>query len=758
MNTLNELSVDAAYEKARQQSGNPLALELHFTRVYRENREAEPAARELQCLKVLFPAILQPIQDGDLLAGRILYPLAGFSAEAMGLGFYCREEEIREVARLARLTAVQLREVEEMLAFWKSENTQARTRAAYLPALRKTLPSDNWTVESGIAFPLYRMGGTVLDYARLIREGVPGLRRELEQRRAESHAHSDLFNGMLGVIEILEQVCLHYAAQAILAAESTADATRREQLRGIALALAELPHRAPANFHEALQLFWLYALLSGTWNYGRMDVYMGPILARDLDAGVLSEDHALALQQSLWRLMDGYSNQFNNRVFVGGMGRPNPAAADRFALLALEASRTVVLNQPQISLRFYAGQNPALMNKAITSLGEGRTFPILYNDDVNVAAVSQAFHVGYEEAVNYTPFGCGEYILEHRGVGTPSGVINLMKCLEVTLHEGLDPVTGQPLGISTGALDSFTSFESLWQAYCRQVQVHVEALALQEKIEYEVVGRTSPFLFFSLLYDDCLERGLPIFNGGVRYLGGTLETYGNIDAADSLTAIKKLVYDEQHCTLRQVVAACDANFEGHQALRDELQRAPKFGNDDDLADSMAQRVHNHVCRSASLQARKVGLHSYLAVIINNWVNALFGTTTAASPQGRLAGETLANAINPSPGMDRNGVTAMLNSLAKLDPAIHAGAVHNMKFSRSIFTQHRPQLEALLTGYFRQGGSQAMITVVSRGDLEAAMREPEKWGHLMVRVGGFSARFIDLPREAQLDVLHRTLYE
>jgi len=206
------------------------------------------------------------------------------------------------------------------------------------------------------------------------------------------------------------------------------------------------------------------------------------------------------------------------------------------------------------------------------------------------------------------------------------------------------------------------------------------------------------------------------------------------------------------------VAACDANFEGHESLRRELQGVAKFGNDDDEADGMVQQVHNHVCRVTMAQAEKVGLDSYLAVIINNWANSLFGKTTAASPDGRLAGETLANAINPSPGMDRNGITAVLNSLVKIDPAIHAGAVQNMKFSRSMFTRNRPKLEALLAGYFRQGGTQAMITVVSRGDLEAAMREPEKWGHLMVRVGGFSARFIDLPREAQLDMLHRTLYE
>ena len=761
METLNEISVEAAFEKARRQTGHPLALEMLFTRIYRENREADPATRELKCLEVLFPAILQPIQAGDLLAGRIQYPLVGFSAEAMGLGYYCRDAEIREVARLAAFSPAQAREVEEMLAFWKSENTQARTRAAYPPALQVALPSDNWTVESGIAFPLYRMAGTVLDYAKLMREGIPGLRRELKRRRsnsAASQAQSDLFGAMQAAVGLVENVCLHYCAQAESEAARARDATLKERLHGISSTLARLPHHPPATFREAIQLFWLYALLSGTWNYGRMDVYLGPYLAHDLDAGILDEAEALALLQSLWRLMHGYSNQFNNRVFIGGMGRANAEAADRFALLALEASRSLPLNQPQLSLRFHAGQNPALMARAITSLGEGRTFPLLYNDDVNVPAVAKAFHVSHEEAVDYTPFGCGEYVLGHRGVGTPSGVINLMKCLEVTLHDGVDPVTGQALGIASGKLGSFESFQDLWAAYCRQVEVHVEALALQEKIEYEVVGQASPFLLLSLLYDDCLERGLPIFQGGVRYLGGTLETYGNINAADSLVALKKLVYDEKRYTLRQIVAACDANFDGHESLRRDLLRAPKFGNDDDEADSMAQQVHNHVCRVTMAQAEKVGLDSYLAVVINNWANALFGKTTAASPEGRLAGETLANAINPSPGMDRNGITAVLNSLVKIDPAIHAGAVQNMKFSRSMFTRHRAKLEALLAGYFRQGGTQAMITVVSRGDLEAAMREPEKWGHLMVRVGGFSARFIDLPREAQLDVLHRTLYE
>ena len=164
----------------------------------------------------------------------------------------------------------------------------------------------------------------------------------------------------------------------------------------------------------------------------------------------------------------------------------------------------------------------------------------------------------------------------------------------------------------------------------------------------------------------------------------------------------------------------------------------------------------NLCHFTAAQAAPNGLHHYLIVIINNSANVDLGFHTGASPDGREAEDTLANANNPFPGMDRQGTTAFLSSLLKLDPSIHAGAVQNMKFSRDLFNRRRPKLEALLKGYFGQGGAQAMITVVSPEDLESAMKEPEKWGHLMIRMGGYSARFVDLERPYQMEVLRRTL--
>ena len=757
MQTLNEIDFTKADLRAREGSANPFLRELDFTAVYRKHLASEPPQRELACLRAMFPASFEPMQEQDVFAGRVSYPLVGFSPEPGGLGYYCREPEILQILQDSQLSAEERREVLEMLNFWRERTTASKVRAAYPPEVSRVLPSDDWTRESGMAFPLYRMAGTVLDYAKLLTHGLGGMRAQVQQRIADGNGSGhDFFSATLGALDLVAASARHYGNQARTLSESANSEHWKRELEVTAEVLLRISTEAPQSLREAIQLMWLYALLSGTWNYGRMDVYLGPFLARDLEDGRLDERAALELLQAFWLRMTDYDNQYNNRVIIGGVGRANEVEADAFALLALEATLLVHTNQPQLSLRFHLRQNPALYEKALEVLSEGRTFPLLYNDDVNVPSVMKAFQVSREEAEQYVPFGCGEYVLEHRSVGSPNGLLNMAKCLEVTLHGGRDVVSGRQIGPKQN-IEDVATFDEFWAAYCGQVERRVAALALQERIEYDVTSQEAPFLLLSLLHDDCLERCKPIFGGGVRYLGGTLETYGNTNVADSLTAIQELVYTKKKYTLAQIAQACAASFAFHDRLHRDLLDAPKYGNDDSSADEMAVRVHEHVCRVTREQAQKAGLHSYLVVIINNWVNAMFGVTTGATPDGRLAGETLANANNPQPGMDRNGATAFLNSLVKLDAGLHAGAVQNMKFSKSLFKSHRPILKSLLDVYFQNGGAQAMLTVVDRGDLEAAMREPEKWGHLMVRVGGFSARFIDLPKESQLDLLRRTLY-
>ncbi|HZJ58206.1 MAG TPA: pyruvate formate lyase family protein [Clostridia bacterium] len=733
-----------------------------FTQTYKTHLGVHPAIREAMCLKVQFPAIMLDIREGDLFAGRLETLPIGFAPQddGGGVGYYMRENELMDMLAHSSMDPDSRTTVEELMNYWGTETTAYKVRHAYPHAMEKALPSDEWMTEPGIAFPLYRMSGSQLDYGKLLSNGIPGMLGLIEDNIASflgDRDRLDLFMGMKMAMELLTDTCLHYRDRALKHQSEAPDGSWKRQLGVMAETLGNIAKGRPETFREAIQLVFIYCLLSGSNNFGRMDTYLADYYVNDVDSGIITEDEALELLAGMWKLMVVRGKTFDTRVIVGGKGRENEANADRFALLAMEASRIVKEPLPQMSLRFYQGMNPELMEKALSVIGEGRTYPILYNDDVNIPSVMKAFDVEYQEAVDYCPFGCGEYILNHKSFGTPSGVINLLKALEVTLHNGVDPVSGKNMGLALGDFSQFTDFDELFTAYKRQVEYHVEALAKQEELEYIIAGQEAAYLFFSMLFDDCMDRGKAIFSGGVRYLGGTLETYGNINTSDSLAAIKEVVYDKKFITQEQLLEALDADFVGYEDVQRLLSDVPKYGNDDEIADKMAVWVHEHVCNVTRNQRENTNLHSYLVVVINNHANTILGRTTAASADGRKAFTFMANANNPHSGRDTKGITAMLNSLVKLDTDIHAGAVQNMKFSGDLFLKMRDNLKALLKTYFENGGAQAMISVLDRNDLEDAYHHPENHPNLMVRVGGFSARFVELDRDVQLEILERTIY-
>lgn len=719
-----------------------------FTRAYQETAQAPIALREARCLAVAARYLYLPPQKGDLLCGRLAVAPLGLSSEpllARSVGFYWDPKLLATMADSPKYTPAQQEEIAQIVRFWQGEETRRRVRARFPVYMQEALPEDIYWEHSEAAFPLYRMVGVCLDYEKLLRLGLPGLREEVREKGLLAKDKA-LFSGMEDALDTLCDVCLRYAEDA----RTMGDAT-------LAAALIAITQRAPRTFLEAAQLAWLYSLASGALNYGRMDVYLGSFLARDLTQGELDEARALDLVCSLWRLIDARKTVFHGRVVIGGRGRPNEADADRFALLAIQASRLVGEAEPQLSLRFYDGQNPLLMQKALDCIGTGCTYPILYNDEPNIAAARHIFGVSEEEAEQYMMFGCGEYVLDHRSFGTPNGVLNLLKALELTLTGGVDLMTGARRGIGCKGLAGYATFEELYAAYQRQVLYYVEIMAQQQALQYHVVAETAPFLYMTMLYDDCLARGKAIFDGGVRYLCGTLETYGNINTANSLFAIRELVYRQKALAPERLLAALQADFQGYEHERHLLEQAEKFGNDLDGVDTLAQELHRFVCSAALQQAPRCGLCSYAVVLINNEANTILGRFTAASADGRRSRAPMANANNPSGGTDKNGLTAMLNSLVKLDTRIHAGAVQNMKFSRALFGEKRPLLEAVLKTYFRRGGQQAMISVLSREELEDALVHPERHQGLMVRVGGFSAHFITLSPDVQQEIMSRTLY-
>ncbi len=740
---------------------NDLRQEIQFTRVYRKHQHDHPARREAACLRAQFPAILGDIRDGDLFAGHLEFGAVGFSTQEQigGTGYFCHEKVLIDELQKKSIDLSYREDVHEMLLFWRKENTTQCVVDAFPPELRKTLPTIDWENQPAVVFPIIRCAGSFIDYEKLLRLGIGGLRAEIVARCDAAKSASDavvFFDALLDALSLFSECCDHYSRQA-RALAITADPARAGELRRIADSLDLIRVGKPVHFHDAIQLSWLYSVMFSALEYGRMDVYLGDFLAADLAAGLLDEQEALRMVKSLWGLIRTMNVVVDGRVIIGGRGRRNEPNADRFALLAIEASRTVVDVLPQLTLRFYKGMNPRVMEAAYRSIGEGRTFPLLYNDDVNVPSVENAFRVDTRVAEQYVPLGCGEYVLDHMSFDTPSNNINLLKALEIALRDGVDPVSGRQMGPRTGRFEDFRGFEELFDAWKKQMRHFIEAAADQQVLQYKVIGDDMAFLFISALYDDCLERGAPLFGGGVRYLQGCLECYGNTNTADSLTAIKRLVYDTQQITPSRLLEALDNNFHGFESERRAMLACPKYGNDDDEADGMLVKVHDFTCDTVREQSRRVGLHSFLAVVINNAQNTTLASWVGASADGRKAGMAMANANNPTSGADTHGITAMINSILKPSPRAHAGSVQNLRFSKEAYRSENAKVMAMLDTYFERGGSQAMITVIGRGDLEKALREPQKYKDVFVRVGGFSARFVELPSNVQQEIISRTTY-
>ena len=275
---------------------------------------------------------------------------------------------------------------------------------------------------------------------------------------------------------------------------------------------------------------------------------------------------------------------------------------------------------------------------------------------------------------------------------------------------------------------------------------------------YGIMNDHVSFLFNSILMDDCIARGKALLDGGVRYLGGTCETYGNINASDSLMAVKHLVFDTGKYTLPQLETAMLANFEGYEEIRKDCIACDKYGNDLDTADGMANDFYEFIAKGIRDRGIAIGMQYYLIVISNNSLNTEWGIRTGASPDGRLSGMYMNPANNPQGGADKNGPTALLNSLATFDAKYHAGSVQNIKFSRSMFNGNKALIEAMFKAYFAKGGCHIMVTVVDKGELENAMVHPEKYPDLIVRVAGYSAVFVNLDRSVQEELLSRSLYE
>lgn len=733
-----------------------LRIMSRYTDVYKQNLNASKEKREIECLKVLYPALFRKNEPGDLFAGRLDFLPIGFGCVTSlgGVGHYCVFSKLDKF-KSSLDDPKDRAEVDRLYQFWLGHDV----KTLYC---REIVDDAHVGMFIDTHYPMIataRLSGMMLDYYHLMEAGIPGILSEIDRRIGEEPENEFLLASR-EAIELFITTAGELARRTREEIKSETSEQRKKELSRIADGLLAITVRKPETFHEAIQLFWLYSLMAGVINYGRADDFLGPFLAADIESGRMTEEDGYRYIKCLWTMIENRRTTVNGRIVVGGKGRLHPKEAEVFERIALRVAKDCRYVEPQFTLRITKDTPEDIWNSALDALGAGATYPTLYNDEVNVPAVSYGMRVPEKEAEKYVPFGCTEFVLQGESTGTPNVCLNLLKLLTILLNDGVDPEDGVykmgPVKLENGS--DFTSFDELLSKYrelldyCMDLSIHAQMYS------YELMNREVSFLFTSILMKDCVGRGKAVLDGGIRYLGGTNEIYGLINASDSLMAIEQTVYQKREYTLRNIREALLHNFQGYELLRKELWNCPKYGNDLDEPDRLASGLYEYVAKGIRDRGIRAGMQYYLVVISNNQLNTEWGRNTGASPDGRYRGQFMNPANNPQGGANVNGPTAMLNSLVKLDPKYHAGSVQNIKFAPSLFNENREMIKALFKGYFRKGGCHIMVTVVGRGTLEDAVKHPDKYKDLIVRVSGFSAVFVNLEPDIQQEIISRVLYD
>jgi len=734
-----------------------------FTEAFKTHEHDDIALREAACLRAQFPAALGDIQHGDMFAGRPEWLFAGYkiSLGTGEIGYLCNRHEFEQAVKRGDVPENLINEGREIVDFWENRTTMdfaARIDPVYNG--KENIPEEiaNALLNPGYGYPwqeicfaanyMYRFAEINLDFDTLLQNGINGMIEIVAERMsgAENQSVRNFCTAMLDMMELLRECCIYYAEQA----ENMLLTRISKDLRAVASG------KKPEHLTEAISLFWLYAHLAQIDNFGRMDIYLGDFLARDLESGYIDESQAYEIISGLFVIIRQAFWGNNNRVIIGGTGRRNEKNADMFALTALKIQRDTRSLSPSLSLRCYTGMNKRVYDAAMDCIFDGCDFPLLYNDDVSVPCVEKSFNVSKEDAEQYIMSNCGEYNIDHKSIATPSGSISYTKVFELTLNNGIDPFTGKRMLLQTGRLEDYASFDDLWAAFEKQVDNILDIVTAGMGHVYKAVRTRSHNLFASALTDGCIEKGTGII-GGAKYCGYIVESHTMMTVADSLYAIKKLIFDERKMTAERMAEALRANFEGYETERRMMMNIPKFGNDDGGADDMAKRVISMIANKTAAMAQKRGVDFCLPSHISVDAYVHLGKFICATPDGRKAGEPVGNSNNPLAGRDKSGVTALLNSMAKIKPEPSAGHVNHLKLSPAMAKNNRTQIEALIRTFFKNGGNYLCVSVAGREELLAAVKEPEKYSHLMVRIGGYSARFIDLPPELQEETIARTEY-
>jgi len=626
-------------------------------------------------------------------------------------------------------------------------------------------------------------GHLIPDYPRILRQGFRAIQGEADTIASDSSSTSEqreLARAISICADGVKALAGRYATEAERLAAQEGDPDRKAELGEIARICRKVPWEPVETFPESLQSLWFtHMLVLAAESYpgpgvspGRIDQYLYPYYKADIDAGRLSVQQATEWLHCLWikhnyvydfqgwvGTNQGINSSFGQLITLGGISEKGGDASNELTYLILDIIQDMNLLEPKPNVRLHAGTPERLLDRVVDMVADTQGSPFLLNFDENSIAGLRWQGLPEEELWDYAPVGCLENTLQGCDrSGTVDVNLNIAKAVELALHDGKDAATGEQIGPRTGDPRTFATFDQFRAAFEAQLKALLEALITANDIADTGRARFEPTPYVSALVGGCLESGKDITTGGARYNCITVEGISLATAADSLAAVKKLVYDEGSVEMGELVRALDANFEGHESLRQTLlNKAPKFGNDDAYADEVARQISQfwtteafkHVTPETGKQYRG----GYLSW--NYWVG--YAPTTAATPDGRMRGMFLSNGVCPVNGADRLGPTAVIKSVGHLGmETAPNGASHTMSFSPSLLESHenRRKLAALLRAYGQVGGTCVQLNVISPETLRAAQEDPSAYSNLLVRVTGYNAYFVMLGKEIQDEIIAR----
>lgn len=585
-------------------------------------------------------------------------------------------------------------------------------------------------------------------------------------------------------IIVLEGVChfmMRYHDYILTMLESLED-DNKKSLQRVADICANLASRPAQSFHEAVQSLWfLFVVLhmesnASSFSPGRMDQYLYPYYQKDIEKGIISKQEALEILECLWlkfnqivylrnqhsaKYFAGFPIGFN--IAIGGIDENGCDIYNELSLLLLKAQYHLGLPQPNLSVRLNKNSSHELIQEAIKVVAKGSGMPQFFNDEAIVNSMIKDLGIEEKDARNYAIVGCVELTTHGNNLGwSDAAMFNLNKALELTMNHGKCLLTNEPIGLDLGSIETYESFEDLENAFQKQIDYFIEKMMKAEIVVEKAHQDCLPTAFLSTVIDSCLEKGVDVTRGGAKYNLSGIQMIQIANLADSLAAIKVLVYDEKMITRHELLEALQADFKGYEIIQTMLlNKVPKYGNDvkwvDELGAKWAgyfrERMKDYINYRGGLY--HTGMYTVSA-------HVPMGENVGASPDGRNALTPLADGgMSPVYGRDMAGPTAVLKSVSRMkDSYTTNGGLLNMKFLPEFFKTETGMMkfENFLRAFVDLKIPHIQFNVVRREDLLDAKLHPEQHRSLTIRVAGYTAYFVELAGKLQDEIIERTAYE